>query len=306
MFAERQRCSCHSTVSRTTAAGFTVVEMLVVIGVIVVLMGILLPALVGVKKTGEMTKSMSNMRQIASWMRMYSSDNRENIVPSQFDYSGNPNPGKVRKGPVTNGDEYAGTWSDILWSVYELGVYPVSDNDAAPDYRYDSPDDDLYEENGGELPNVLRSAANNSRPAPAFDPTGPDELPKPFGPGGDHTRYAGYFAANNFFNADPDSTTYNGWFVNGQIKAPDQSVYLVDSLAGEVIEDDLEPWDNTVVDPSNATLEVDFRYAGDVCLMLFLDGHVEPQGEWDTLCDLELGRRVRVQELTQRVSPCAP
>ncbi|MCH8314670.1 MAG: prepilin-type N-terminal cleavage/methylation domain-containing protein [Planctomycetes bacterium] len=76
--------------------GFTITELLVVIGLIVLLIGILLPALAAVKSGGLMTKSMANMRQIATWMRLYSSDNREFILPSQFDYSDNSYPGKVR------------------------------------------------------------------------------------------------------------------------------------------------------------------------------------------------------------------
>lgn len=82
--------------SKRDRAGFTIVEILVVIGVIIVLAGILLPALVGVRKTGLMTKSMSNLKQISTWMRIYSTDNRDQILPSQFNYENNPNPGKVR------------------------------------------------------------------------------------------------------------------------------------------------------------------------------------------------------------------
>ena len=76
--------------------GFTITELLVVIGLIVLLIGILLPALAAVKSGGLMTKSMANMRQIATWMRLYSSDNREFILPSQFDYSDNSYPGTLR------------------------------------------------------------------------------------------------------------------------------------------------------------------------------------------------------------------
>ena len=47
--------------------------------------------------------------------------------------------------------------------------------------------------------------------------------------------------------------------------------------------------------------QVDFRYSG-MCLMLFLDGHVEPQGEWNDICDLEGpgGRGIRIRDLTRR------
>ena len=51
--------------------GFSLTELLVVLALIVVLLGLLVPALVGVKSTGLMTTSMSNLRQIGTWMRMY-------------------------------------------------------------------------------------------------------------------------------------------------------------------------------------------------------------------------------------------
>lgn len=285
------------------SAGFTIVEVLVVIGVIAVLAGILLPALASVRRTGLMTKSMSNMKQISSWMRIYSTDNRDQILPSQFDYENNPNPGKVRSTDVVTGDKHKGTWADILWAENEIAVFPVAGNTTAPDYRFDSPDRALYDTLGDINVNVLRSAANNSRPMPGSVFT---DLPKPYGPGGDNTGEAGYFAANNFFSAVPNLAGVSNWYTNGQIKSPDRSLYLVDSWAGEVIEDEPDPYDNTTSDPSIMTLEVDFRYPGSTCLMLFLDGHISPEGEWEDLCTLELSRQIRVQELTQRNSPCPP
>ena len=76
--------------------GFSLTELLVVITLIAVLLGLLFPALAGIRSTGLMTTSMSNLRQIGVWMRMYSNDNREFIVPSRFDYSNNTYKGKVR------------------------------------------------------------------------------------------------------------------------------------------------------------------------------------------------------------------
>ena len=78
------------------------------------------------------------------------------------------------------------------------------------------------------------------------------------------------------------------WYATGQIRAPERSMYLVDSPAGEVI----QPWKirykrwDQLTNELNEELHVDFRY-GTACLMLFLDGHIEPQQEWETLDDLE-------------------
>ena len=144
------------------------------------------------------------------------------------------------------------------------------------------------------------------------------DVQRPFamdmGPGAYEPGLPGFFAANNFFNADPDSMTFNGWWSNGQMRYPDRSMYLVDSVAGEVIEDSCDvgectgcnPWNNDPTPPDPAsTLEVDFRY-GDLCLMLFIDGHVEPQSRWDTLDDLqqpEANRNIRVQNLDLKATP---
>ncbi|MBT8487138.1 MAG: prepilin-type N-terminal cleavage/methylation domain-containing protein, partial [Phycisphaerae bacterium] len=66
--------------------GFTITELLVVIAVIVVLLGLLLPALAGVWSTGTMAKSMTNMRQVALWMTEYSASNNDTVLPSRFNY----------------------------------------------------------------------------------------------------------------------------------------------------------------------------------------------------------------------------
>ena len=285
--------------------GFTITELLVVIGLIVLLIGILLPALAAVKSSGLMTKSMANMRQIATWMRLYSSDNREFIVPSQFDYSDNSYPGKVRSiitAGQGHGVEHEGTWSDILWTVFEVARFPEAQ--VAPpagsghEYRFDSPDIELYNIVGGDLPNPFRSAAQNT------DQILGGKDPTPFGTGAQQRGRPGFFAANNFFDANPKNTdTFNGWFTTAQIKVPEQSMYLVDSFYGEIIQDEEDavvggPFDR---DPTlnPPTIEVDFRYAGETCLMLFMDGHVQPQGIWKNLAELQTSRRIRVEKLTQ-------
>ncbi|MCH8165759.1 MAG: prepilin-type N-terminal cleavage/methylation domain-containing protein [Planctomycetes bacterium] len=300
--------------------GFTLTELMVVIGIIVVLLGLLLPALAGVFSSGQMTKSMSNMRQIGTWMRMYSSDNREFIVPSQFNYNGNAYKGKVRSAASPPlGEPHKGTWTDILWTVFEGGVFPETPSTTGYDYRFDSPDQALYDRLGGDLENPFRSAALNKRNAPAPGGTGPappgGTEPTPFGSGAQEIGQPGYFAANNFFNVDQDVDPEARFYTTGQIKAPERSMYLVDSVAGETIEDEPEPFQaGPTLGPSGSTptLEVDFRYSG-VCLMLFLDGHVATRGRWENLDDLELtsnpggqptrGDRVRVRDLTSNQVP---
>jgi len=290
--------------------GFTIIELLIVIAVIVVLIGLLVPALSGVWRSAEMTKSMNNLRQIALWMRQYSSENSEYILPSRFDYTypgcDDCYKGKVCSVAVSEGQLNQGTWADILWTVNEVfslaevtsdpnnpqSVY-LDNGDPVSAYRFNAPDQALY----GFLPaadisNPLRSSVSNLRAVSGG--TGPT----PFGSGAQEEALPGFFAANNFFDSRDPADGGNGWYTTGQIKFPDQSVYLIDSFAGEVIEDNLDlggPFDNTT---GSTSLEVDFRY-GDLCLILFLDGHVGQQGPWQEPGDLE-GRSVRVHDLTSR------
>ncbi len=306
--------------------GFSMIEVMTVIAIIAVLLGLLFPVLAGFRKSGQMTKSMGHLRQIAGWMNLYSSDNRDTVLPSQFNYSLDSYPGRVRSEisayPVVMGALFEGTWADILWTEFKLGVFPELTVQPWPrgldhDYRYDSPDGLLYGQRildqkphfSLDFVNPLRSAAQNTRHTfSRYD------LATPFGAGAGEGGLPGYFAANNFFNADalardaadpsipvrPGTTAgqdQGRWYSQAQIRAPERSMYLVDSFAGEVIQQwpmrykpEIEPDANgNVFDPTPRVPQenqVDFRYS-DQCLMLFLDGHLEPQARWSGIEDLE-------------------
>src|SRR5690606_17549096 len=73
---------------RPRGAGFTLVELLVVVGIIAVLLGLLLPALGRARAAADATACLANLRNMALAAQMYAHDNQGYLVQAGLGHDG--------------------------------------------------------------------------------------------------------------------------------------------------------------------------------------------------------------------------
>lgn len=86
--------------------GFTLVELLVVIGIIAILIGILLPSLSKARSAANKVKCAASLAQIGQGFMLYYNDYNQAIPPALFHFQG---------GPYTIGDDTIATNTSIYW-----------------------------------------------------------------------------------------------------------------------------------------------------------------------------------------------
>ncbi len=135
------------SVSRTDRmrSAFTLVELLVVIGIIAVLIAILMPALQRARTQAQQTQCLSNMRQIGTTLNMFANEHKGYLVKAWFnsgprdpvtgDYSWN-----YRNSP---GSEVTWEWSYVLSTyvnksrdVFRCPSDPAQDANVNDDFFY--------------------------------------------------------------------------------------------------------------------------------------------------------------------------
>jgi prepilin-type N-terminal cleavage/methylation domain-containing protein/prepilin-type processing-associated H-X9-DG protein len=101
---------------RRIRRGFTLVELLVVIGIIALLISILLPALSRAREAANTIKCGSNMRSIGQGMAQYLADNK-NTYPAAYIYEGMQIQGQAPSGTQTppGADQGYVHWSSFIY-----------------------------------------------------------------------------------------------------------------------------------------------------------------------------------------------
>ena len=126
---------------RAVRHGFTLVELLVVIGIIALLMSIILPAMSRAQQMGRKTKCLNTLRQLGMCNQMYLTEFRDCHIPARWGYSPNNPPAPPNPPPPVPASGPARSWPNI-WYIAKFfaannldnGLYPIAG--ICPDATY--------------------------------------------------------------------------------------------------------------------------------------------------------------------------
>ncbi len=231
--------------SQCARGGFTLVELLVVMGVILIMAALLLSALGQTKEHGRSTVCKNNMRQLALGFLMYAEDNSE-VLP----WPGGT-PDRANTNPNYAADWCAGGQSSINTSL--------SSSWSAPGFGFNP-------ECGSVFPYVM------SQPRRVYDATfkQPYETYRCPGTGTLGEKQRVNFSAGGWM--DPGKPFGTGavpprGVMTTTITDPSRKVLLVNEDPSRML--------NCAFDPGSATRAKDFVQHASRCNVAFLDGHLE-------------------------------
>ena len=230
--------------ARRGARGFTLVELLVVIGIIALLISILLPSLNAAREQARTVKCLANLQQLGLAAVMYTQNNNGHILPADIDLGG-------PYADASFGRNWNDTWATILvadnYVPYPRGLLP--DNPPGLDNIFGCPSGILemsaITHTSVDVPNSRKDSRgamgylHQSGPAPKgrepglnvfswYGINGTSVSTTPSSPPSE--RNIGRWIPCKRITGSPRAT--KGWIRINQIKKPTQLAFLFDGLLG--------------------------------------------------------------------------
>ena len=260
------RCTC----STRAHLGFTLVELLVVIGIIGVLISVLLPALSKARGAVRTVACQSNLRQIGQAMVMYANDQK--TLPW----------GKL----VWNINNYSVTWDDLISPYLNDRLTTVQERENFPPRvkRVLQCPTDIIASFPANLPRNSYAANNADRSATAVNDGGPFNSFNYNTPSQNGFTNPGYPASPTFPLAPIWDLSFR-CFKLTQLKSPSSLILITERIEASNVQGNQSR--TTVNNPNEqgSSLNAPFNQGihGKKWNYLFADGHVETRAWRDTI-----------------------